>query len=104
LGAKKEIDYEIPVDNIKNVEERVARDDIGMITSYLRIILKNRDVVSLTFVLVGTKALPEHKRGSYLVRSSYFMTPYTRNIIAHWNLAINKLVQSRENSSPSTTD
>jgi hypothetical protein len=46
-GKKKEIDYEIPVNNVKSVDWKLASHDFCFYTPYLRIHLTNEEVVSL---------------------------------------------------------
>jgi len=76
-----EIDYEIPIDNIKRADWKVAEPFFWGFVPYLRMELKNGDAVSLAFVLAGTKKRPNERKGSHFLHSGYFLAVDARKII-----------------------
>ena len=76
-----EIDYEIPIDNIKSADWKVAEPFFWGFVPYLRMELKNGDAVSLAFVLAGTKKRPNERKGSHFLHSGYFLAVDARKII-----------------------
>jgi hypothetical protein len=74
-----EIDYEIPIETIESVES-----DISWSNPWLRVILKNGDVISLLLTFTGSRAP--------------IIEPFIAelNIIDQWVLSINNLILLRK--------
>ena len=92
---EKEIDCDIPLDDVRSVEEKFAGGPLTWIP-YLRIELKNGEVVSLAFVLAPAKKRPSEDTGSYLFNAGLYLAFDTRSVINRWVKSVNDLVLSRQ--------
>jgi hypothetical protein len=74
----EEIDFELPIEYIESVEGDVA----GAGNPYLRIFLKNGEVVSLAFVCISPK----------MFLGALYLIGKSRSIVNQWVQSINNLI------------
>lgn len=81
LLKHKEIDYELPIKDIKSVEG----DTAGAGNPYLRMELKNGEAVSLAFTCVSPK----------MFLGAFYLFGKSRSIVNQWVQSINNLIVLR---------